>query len=292
MNLKIGIVGHGFVGKAVDYGFETPNVSKFLVDPNYNTTIDDLIKFNPDLVFICAPTPMSETGEIDASIVMDAALKLLDKTNCLIVIKSTVTPNFIGDLTLFPNRGYKRIVYNPEFLTESNAKEQYINPEYQIMGGTEESINQLIKYMNDYSHISVAPIITMSAVEASFVKYAINSYLATKVTFFNQLYDAAQDWGCNFNLILNGVSADSRIGKSHMKVPGYDGKRGYGGACFPKDIRAFTKFTKRCTLLEKCDTINNNYRINYDKDDREVEQNVNYGQTEKEFEDQLDLGFE
>jgi|TARA_R110000822_G_scaffold310170_1_gene441701 UDPglucose 6-dehydrogenase len=280
-NLKLGIVGHGFVGKAVDYGFQTPNVDKFLVDPKYgiNYSLEKLIEFKPDLVFICVPTPMGKEGCVDASSVMEAVTELLSNTSALIVIKSTITPNYLKAITEISDRGMFRVVYNPEFLTEKNAYEQYVNPEFQIMGGEHETVDQLCKYMNDYSHISSSPIFEMSAVEASFVKYGINTFLASKVVFFNQLYDSVQEYGCNFSAITDGMSADSRVGKSHMKVPGYDNKRGYGGACFTKDVRAFTKFTNLCTLLEKCDTINNEYRINYEKDDRELEQNVNYNST-------------
>jgi len=77
--MKIGIVGHGFVGKAVDYGFETPLVEKFIVDPIYGTTLDDLKSFNPDVVFICVPTPMNEDGSVDASLVTEAVYSLGDR---------------------------------------------------------------------------------------------------------------------------------------------------------------------------------------------------------------------
>ena len=79
---------------------------------------------------------------------------------------------------------------------------------------------------------------------------------------------------------------DSRIGSSHTKVPGFDGKQGYGGACFPKDTLAITKYTNKLTLLEKAIIINNDYRLQYELDDREKEQNVKYnGQTKEEFKD-------
>ena len=75
---------------------------------------------------------------------------------------------------------------------------------------------------------------------------------------------------------------DDRIGSSHTKVPGFDGKQGYGGACFPKDTLAFTKFSDQLTLLAKCVNINNEYRLQYELDNREIEQNVDYGQTKEE----------
>ena len=105
-----------------------------------------------------------------------------------------------------------------------------------------------------------------------------------KVTFFNQIYDAVQDTDANFSIIANAVGKDSRIGHSHTRVPGFDGKQGFGGACFPKDTNAFVNYSRRLTLLEECIRINNAYRLRYELDEREKEQNIEYnGQTQKEL---------
>lgn len=276
---KIGIVGHGFVGKAVDYGFTHPNVEKFYVDPNYNTTIDDLVKWEPNLTFICAPTPMMEDGSIDAAIVNDAVLKLVQHTNSLVAIKSTVTPDVIKNLmvTITFKQAIDRVVYNPEFLTEANAKYEFVNPEFHIFGGTPIGCSHLINAYGAFSMCKLDKMISMSPVEASFAKYAINTFLATKVTFFNQLYDAATSMDANFSNIIRGIESDSRIGSTHMKVPGFDGKRGFGGACFPKDTKALSKSFKDFTLIDDVIKINNNYRSQYELDEREKEQNVSYG---------------
>jgi UDPglucose 6-dehydrogenase len=290
--IKMGIVGHGFVGKAVDYGFENRLVEKYFVDPKYNTTIDDLVEWQPSVVFICAPTPMGEDGSIDATIVLDSALKILNHTDAGVIIKSTITPAIVEsllDAVKYSESKLKRIVINPEFLTENNAREQFVNPSFQVVGGHPTACSSVLDLYRTYSQCNKCEFHTMGALEACFVKYAVNGFLATKVTFFNQFYDAVDDAGCNYNVIARAISSDPRIGNTHMKVPGYDMKRGYGGACFPKDIRAFTKFTKRLTLLEKVDIINNQYRIIYEQDDREVLQNVNYGQTKEEHKDQLEL---
>lgn len=287
---KIGIVGHGFVGKAVDYGFTHPNVEKFYVDPLYGTSIDDLVEWQPHITFICAPTPMGPNGIISATIVEDATLKILQHTASGVAIKSTVTPDVIQRLAFTADQlgCVNRFVYNPEFLTESNSKQEFVNPEFHIFGGHIDACHSLIWAYNEFSMCNMKHINLMGPVEAAFVKYAINSFLATKVTFFNQLYDAVASMGCNFNHVINAVSDDPRIGDTHMKVPGFDGKRGFGGACFPKDIEAFSKSFKGFTLLENVVTINNTYRAEYDLDEREKLQNVNYGQTKEELKDQND----
>jgi UDPglucose 6-dehydrogenase len=97
-----------------------------------------------------------------------------------------------------------------------------------------------------------------------------------KVTFFNQLYDAIGREGETFNKVVKAIGSDPRIGHSHTKVPGPDGKQGYGGACFPKDTAALVKFDEGFTLVEKCIRINNEYRKRYELDDREKEQKVKY----------------
>lgn len=272
--MKIGIVGHGFVGKAVDYGFEHPLVRKFYVDPLYGTNIDDLIKWGPEVTFICVPTPMSEDGSVDASIVEDAVTKLSKGLwQTLIIIKSTIPPNIVSS---FNRHGHNDIVYNPEFLTEKSAQEQFINPPFHIFGGDPE-VTKRVRYLYDtFSLCNKCDVYMMTAAEASFVKYSINAFLAMKVTFFNQLFDAVKDFGGNNSVITRAIGADPRIGTGHTKVPGFDMKRGFGGACFPKDTKAFTKFSDKLTLIEKMIEINNEYRSQYEKDEREEAQNIKY----------------
>ena len=268
--LKLGIVGHGFVGGAVDYAFTHREIEKFYVDPKHGTTIDDLVDWKPHITFICAPTPMAESGFVDASIVEDATLKLLEHTEGGVVIKSTITPDIVDRLysSVFED-DIKRLTINPEFLTETNAKEQFIDADYHIVGGHPDACQALAQLYDVYSLCTANEYIFCSGPEAAFIKYGVNSFLATKVTFFNQLHDAVQKFGCNFPTVANAIGKDKRITVSHTRVPGYDGKRGFGGACFPKDTRAFTLFDPDLTLLDKCVNINNNYRKQYELDERE-----------------------
>jgi len=269
---RIMIVGHGFVGQAVDYGFSNPYVEKTVVDPKYDQYITDYSLLDFDCIFVCVPTPMGDDGSIDSSIINDVVGQLRQVTNIPIVIKSTVTPDIIEQWNDIPN-----IVYNPEFLTEKSAKEDFINPQFHVLGGSDAYTQDVEDLYVNYSLCNPCPVYRMTAVEASFVKYSINCFLALKVTFFNQLYDAVGETNGNFNKIVNAIGQDSRIGTSHTKVPGFDGKQGYGGACFPKDTAAFTNYSNCLTLLEEAIRINNGYRSQYELDDREREQNVHYG---------------
>lgn len=277
---RIAIVGHGFVGKAVDFGFEHPGVQKMYIDPKYGTTLEDMALWEPNLVFICAPTPMGEDGDVDASIVKEAVRFTLMETQAGIALKSTVPPDVLRQLDIdYRGSGSaERLVYNPEFLTESAAKSDFINPQFHIMGGSGGATQALQEIYNNFSNCNPAPFLHMTIPEASFVKYGINSFLSTKVTFFNQLFDAVESFGegANFNVIARAIGTDTRIGHGHTKVPGFDMKRGFGGACFPKDTKALFKEYPQLTLLEKCIIINNKYRSQYELDEREKEQHVKY----------------
>ena len=267
MNMKIAIIGHGFVGKAVEYGFTHNRVELQLIDPKYDTSVEDIVDCS--YAFVCVPTPMSDNGDIDSSIVESTVKYLYENTSCLVILKSTVTPEVIDRIN------QSRLVYNPEFLTEKNAQEQFVNPPFHILGGSRT--DEVLGLYEDFSLCNPCPAHHMSAKEASFVKYGINTFLATKVTFFNQLADACDiDGDVNFNIISRAIGADPRIGTGHTKVPGYDGKRGYGGACFPKDTSAWVSYSPESTVLEEVITTNNYYRSQYDLDDRELEQNVRY----------------
>ena len=268
--IKIGIVGYGFVGQAIDYAFTSTAVEKFYVDPKLDTNMEDLIEFDPDYTFVCVPTPMRDDGTVEDGLVRDAVEDLINHTNSVVIIKSTITPDSVLSME------QDRVVYNPEFLTEKNAKADLVMADYHIIGGDLWLCERVADIYRQYSMCMTNDFYFMSATDASFVKYASNSFLAMKVTFFNQLHDSVTKFGSNWSLVSSTLARDKRIGRSHTVVPGYDNKRGYGGACFPKDTLAFIKFDNDLTLLEKCIIINNEYRNQYELDDREKINNVNY----------------
>jgi UDPglucose 6-dehydrogenase len=277
--MKIAIVGHGFVGKAVDYGFPDTMCEKYIIDPKYGPlTIEDLKDKNINFTFICVPTPMGPNGNIDSSII-ENVLQELYKHNVtgIIVIKSTVTPDIITKILSMTNY----VVYNPEFLTEKSANEDFVNPFMHVFGGSPDITTKLEELYKFYSLCKPCPTYHMSAVDASFVKYGINSYLASKVLWFNQFHDIVVNQNGNFGKIISAITADNRVGRSHTTVPGYDGKRGFGGACFPKDTSAFLNYARSVGLdfSMLADAIDKNiaYRKDYERDARELEQNIRFG---------------
>ena len=269
------IIGHGFVGKAIDYAFQD-DVEKQIIDPKIGVELKD-VKLNADVTFVCVPTPMHKNGKCDVSILEDVLTQIKHRMTGLIVVKSTVTPDKIEEL--FRGSAKHRMIYNPEFLTEKNANEDIINPFVHIFGGQSDATEKLELIYKEYSICKPCPVYRMSATDASFVKYGINTFLATKLTFFNEFYDTIKEFGGNYGRIANAIGTDPRIGHAHTRVPGFDGKRGFGGACFPKDVSAFVNFTNQATLLEHVMNRNNLYRSEYEKDDREIEQNIQYDMT-------------
>lgn len=267
--MKICVVGAGFVGKAVVHGFKN---DVQVIDPTLGTHTSDVKE--ADVVFICVPTPMGENGDVDISIV-SKVLSELEHLGALLVLKSTVPPNYVKIFA----RKYEKFVYNPEFLTERNALWDFEHPISNVYGGKSEYTSLLASIYEDYSICKPANTYFMTAEEASFVKYLDNSFLATKVLFMNQFFDSVKASGANYEVITEAICNDKRIGNSHMNVPGHDGRRGFGGACYSKDIPAFIRYAEKVgvdfTLLKEAWNANCEYRNSYSESaSREIEQHI------------------
>ena len=246
MTTKIGIIGHGFVGSAVANGFKR-DIDKLIVDPALtNVTIDVLVNnFNPDGVFVCVPTPETKTGDVSVEIATEVLSELHDlKYKGVVIIKSTITPKH---LTKFKKKfSTLKLVYNPEFLTEANSFQDFLNPNMQILGGKWRDCEWVERLYVRHSNVRVVPTFKVDLITASMLKYAINSWLATKVTFFNELkelYDASNT-KVPWESFTDMLTRDPRMGDTHMQVPGPDGQPGFGGHCFPKDTEAFLYYAR------------------------------------------------
>lgn len=271
---NIGIVGYGFVGKAIAHGFS--NCNQVIADPTLGTSCKDLVESNIkfDVIFIAVPTPMGENGKIDSSIV-EKVLDELKDVNTLLVLKSTVTPDIIKVLA----EKYSNFVYNPEFLTEANALNDFVNPIMHVMGGSWENCKDLMDTYDAHSECTKGcRVLYMTAVEASFVKYTMNTFLASKVLFFNQINELCSKHSADYNRVIEAVGNDPRIGSSHTMVPGHDGRRGAAGPCFSKDSSAFIHFSKnKLSILREAWNYNVDIRNSYGEPlPREVEQKATF----------------
>ena len=248
MEKRIGIVGCGFVGNAIRQGF-----SKYMPVQVYDkydkkrTTTDSFEELVNccDILFICLPTPMKRTGECDSSLV-NTTIKTLDflankqDKKKIAVIKSTVPPGTTLSLQNSTS-SLVDIIFNPEFLTEANSVEDFINQKRVILGG-DECIKSLQTLKKIYMKVlPESPCILSDSIEAELVKYYCNCFLAIKVSFSNEMKQLCDRLGANYDKVIKAVSYDTRIGSSHMEVPGPDGKYGFGGSCFPKDISALIR---------------------------------------------------
>ena len=277
--LKLAIVGYGFVGKATDQGFNK-RVTKYIVDPLLGTSIAELKDFEPEIVFICVPTPMKDDGSQDASIISSVTQDLSKYCpKAIKVVKSTVLPSVLDELKSID----AYLVYNPEFLREKHANFDFIKSDMIIFGGDRNISKHVSNAYLRHSRCETKEHIFTDLKTASLIKYAINTFLASKVIFFNELHslfnnlETSDDW----DSVINIISRDKRIGDSHMQGPGHDGRKGFGGACFPKDSLALIKFAKNLGVnlnsLISTVRINNKLRSKYTElDSRESKQNVSF----------------
>ena len=248
----IGIVGQGFVGNAVYQKFKNYyDVLTNDLDENKSTaTLENLTQMC-STIFLCLPTPMKSDGKCDTSIlekVLDTINLLTDnlETKKTIVIKSTIPP---GTTEKF-NKRYESldIVFNPEFLTERNAVEDYNNQDRIILGGPRPSTTELKQIFSKV--FPEAHIIKTDSTHAEMVKYLTNSFLATKVSFANEIYQICEGLHIDYDKVVEYATYDERLGKSHWNVPGHDGDFGFGGHCFPKDLSALLRLAEDLNVVD------------------------------------------
>ncbi len=265
-NLKanIGIVGYGFVGKALSYGFYQDHIlyyDKYQKSHPLKKVVDE-----SEFIFICLPTPMfADESGIDLSIIEENIAKITpqtDDTDKIIVIKSTVVPGTTERLEKeYPKT---KFCFNPEFLTEAHFKRDFINPDRVIIGASNDLVSRrLVVFYQD--RLPDAPIFQTSPTTAELVKYGANAYLAMKVIFANQFKFLCDALGVEWPEVKKLIVADNRIGDTHLDVHEY---KGFGGKCFPKDLVALVaEADKRgvdLSLLKEVWKINKNVRQKYD----------------------------
>ncbi len=152
--MKIGIVGYGFVGKAVDYGFKR-NIEKIIIDPKLDTSISNLKSHNPEFIFICVPTPMNLDGDQDSSIIEKVLAEInKDYSESVVIVKSTVLPSIIEKLS----KSHKHFVYNPEFLREKTANEDFVNASSLILGGESDDLKRVAELYNNHSDCKIVEV--------------------------------------------------------------------------------------------------------------------------------------
>lgn len=242
----VGVIGQGFVGNSVKEGFKDHfDVKTYDLDPNKRTSrsIEDLVETS-DVVFCCIPTPMDNDGKCNVSILesvvgqISKALPFPENDSNYkfkpVLIKSTIPP---GTTSGFTGKYLNlNLIFNPEFLTEANAVNDYKNQTRIVLGIGQRECPEVIAMFNKV--FPDATVIKTKSGVAEMVKYTTNCFLATKVSFANELWRLCNELDIDYDKVIEYAKYDKRLGNSHWNVPGPDGDFGYGGHCFPKDIAA------------------------------------------------------
>ena len=272
MNLTI--IGTGYVGLIsgacfAEFGYQTVCVDKDQnrIDelnqskcPFYEPGIEDLLNKhlnktkllsfsnsvsqsveNADIIFITVGTPSKRIeGEADLSFVWDVAKEISEniKKYCLIVTKSTVpvgTTKQVKKIILENiNENSFDVVSNPEFLREGSAVNDFMRPDRVVIGCENQNSENIMRELYRPLNLNETPIISTSIESSEIIKYASNSFLATKISFINQVSDLCEQVGANIQDVAKGMGIDKRIGSKFLHAG-----PGYGGSCFPKDVKAF-----------------------------------------------------
>ena len=271
--MKIAVVGTGYVGLVTGTCFaETGNnvtcvdidVNKINKLSNGEITIfepgleklftrnlkENRLRFTTDLnegikdakiIFLALPTPPGEDGSADLKYILKVAddLGKIITDYKIIIDKSTVP---VGTSTKVRNAVAKNatvefdIVSNPEFLREGVAVDDFMRPDRVVIGTTSERAKKVLSELYAPFVRQGNPVIFMDEESAELTKYAANSFLATKITFMNEIARLCELFGADVDLVRKGIGSDERIGKRFL-FPGI----GYGGSCFPKDVKALVK---------------------------------------------------
>ena len=199
---------------------------------------------NAEVIFLCLPTPPGADGQADLSFVLNVADEIAGyiEDYKIIVNKSTVpvgTADRVKETIEAKTDVPFDVVSNPEFLREGAAVDDFLKPERVVIGSSSQKACDIMTSLYEPFVRSGNPIITMDERSAEITKYAANAFLATKITFMNEIANVCEQVGANVDNVRKGVGTDSRIGKRFL----FSGI-GYGGSCFPKDVQAIHRTAK------------------------------------------------
>ncbi len=272
--MHIAVIGTGYVGLVTGACFAEFGVDVICVDvdetkieklkqgiiPIYEPGLDKVVEKNSkdgrltfttdvrtavekaEVVFLAVGTPPKEDGSPDMSYYQQAAKDIAESMNGykVLVTKSTVPVGTGKWLREFVSQNLKQdtefgVASNPEFLREGAAIEDFMRPDRVVIGSNEDRAIEVMKELYRPLYLIETPIVITSLEAAELIKYAANAFLATKITFINEVANLCDAIGCDVHDVARGMGMDNRIGRKFLH-PG----PGYGGSCFPKDTRALT----------------------------------------------------
>jgi UDPglucose 6-dehydrogenase len=290
--MRIAVVGTGYVGLVVGACFAETGNEVICVDkdrkkvrmlgngkiPIYEPGLEELVRRNfsekrlqfttslpdavrkADVVFIAVGTPTGEDGSADLQHVLAAAREIGRAMNGykVVVDKSTVpagTSELVRQTIARETRQPFSVVSNPEFLKQGAAVEDFLKPDRVVIGATDERAAAIMTELYRPFTRTGAPIMVMDPASAELCKYAANAMLATRISFMNEVANVCERFGADADAVRRAIAADRRIGPAFL-FPGV----GYGGSCFPKDVKAIVKFSSdkkyRFRILEAVESVN------------------------------------
>ena len=231
--MRIGIVGGGFVGRATARSFmewADVKVSDTLRERATHSLSEVL---GCDLIFVCLPTPQSAHSEHADLAAIESFFHAQNRSAACFVLKSTVpigTTDRLRDKYQLPN-----LVHSPEFLTARCSLVDAQLPARNIIGGPDCECSRRLRELLTTRFPGVA-LFHIAAGESEAAKLICNAFFAVKVGYFNEIKTLSDKLGLNWERVMEAVMSDGRIAHSHTRVPGPDGRTGFGGACLPKDL--------------------------------------------------------
>jgi UDPglucose 6-dehydrogenase len=293
--MKLAIIGTGYVGLITgacfaEFGYQTVCIDKdenrvkelnnskcpfyepgveALLDKHLNKT--KLLSFSnslsqsindADIIFITVGTPSKRIeGEADLSFVWDVAEEISKNINkyCIVVTKSTVPVGTTKEVKKIISKKIDEkdfdVVSNPEFLREGSAINDFMRPNRVVIGCENKKSEHIMKELYRPLYLLETPIVSTTIESAEIIKYASNSFLATKISFINQVADLCEKVGADVQDVARGMGIDKRIGNKFLHAG-----PGYGGSCFPKDVKAFIKTAQKhdvdLSILSSVDAYN------------------------------------
>ena len=217
-----------------------------------------------DVFFMAVGTPPKDNGEADLRFLYQACdqVAAVMKDDSIIVLKSTVpvgTGHLIQDYLSQKTKTSFAIINNPEFLKEGSAVQDFMKPERIIIGSSNQKAAKVIEELYEPFNRQVKRTIHMTNLSAELTKYAANCFLATKISFINEMATLCEAFGADIDEVRAGISSDSRIG-SQFLYPG----PGYGGSCFPKDVKALIQSALRVDydlkIVKAAELVNSNQK--------------------------------
>jgi len=245
--MKIGIIGIGCVGTALQKDFIDKNINISIYDKYKNGGINTIKHvLNCDIIFVCLPTPYDikfKSYDKSAIIEICSQLEKLNYQN-LVVLKSTVEPETTDNLQ---KRFNFNIVHNPEFLTASTAYQDFKNQKHIVVGYPNSKKNSILEPLKSFynKYYPNAEISIMKSCESELMKLGVNTFYSVKIQYFNEIYLLCQKLNISYDNVKNTMLKNNWINPMHTLVPGTDGKLSYGGMCFPKDTNALNEYLKK-----------------------------------------------